>query len=55
MMREMGYEIIGHILLARLKVIKENFKHLGTQITRHNVASGIGEDAQTVLSQSNRS
>ncbi len=30
MMLEMGYEIIGHILLARLKVIKENFKHLGT-------------------------
>ena len=28
MMLEVGYKIIGHILLARLKVIKENAKHL---------------------------
>ena len=28
--RKVRYRIIGHILLARLKVIKENFKHLGT-------------------------
>jgi len=28
MMLEVGYKIIGHILLARLKIIKEDAKHL---------------------------
>ena len=52
LMLEVGYKIIGHILLARLKNIKEDAKHLDHRL---NVASRMGEDAQTVLSRSNRS